>query len=41
MRAVANDAWSVRPTLELVFGTKVQLLHVVSDVAFARSAIKK
>jgi AcrR family transcriptional regulator len=35
MRAVATEASVSVPTLELLFGTKAQLLHVVIDVAVA------
>ncbi|HEU4907316.1 MAG TPA: helix-turn-helix domain-containing protein [Propionibacteriaceae bacterium] len=35
MRAIATDARVSLPTVELLFGTKAQLLHVVLDVAIA------
>jgi AcrR family transcriptional regulator len=35
MRAIAADAGVSLPTVELLFGTKAQLLHVVIDVAVA------
>ena len=35
MRAIATDAGVSLPTVELLFGTKAQLLHVVLDVAIA------
>jgi TetR/AcrR family transcriptional regulator, regulator of autoinduction and epiphytic fitness len=35
MRAVADEAGVSVPTVELLFGTKAQLLHVVIDVAVA------
>jgi AcrR family transcriptional regulator len=35
MRAIADDAGVSVPTVELLFGTKAQLLHVVIDVAVA------
>jgi TetR/AcrR family transcriptional regulator, regulator of autoinduction and epiphytic fitness len=35
MRAVADEAGVSMPTVELLFGTKAQLLHVVIDVAVA------
>jgi AcrR family transcriptional regulator len=35
MRAIATEAGVSVPTVELLFGTKAQLLHVVIDVAIA------
>ena len=35
MRAIADEAGVSLPTVELLFGTKAQLLHVVIDVAVA------
>jgi AcrR family transcriptional regulator len=35
MRAIAAEAGVSIPTVELIFGTKAQLLHVVLDVAIA------
>jgi AcrR family transcriptional regulator len=35
MRAIADEAGVSVPTVELLFGTKAQLLHVVIDVAVA------
>jgi TetR/AcrR family transcriptional regulator, regulator of autoinduction and epiphytic fitness len=35
MRAIATEAGVSLPTVELLFGTKAQLLHVVIDVAVA------
>ena len=35
MRAIATEAGVSLPTVELLFGTKAQLLHVVLDVAIA------
>jgi AcrR family transcriptional regulator len=35
MRAIADEAGVSVPTVELLFGTKAQLLHVVIDVAIA------
>ena len=35
MRAIATEASVSVPTVELLFGTKAQLLHVVMDVAVA------
>jgi AcrR family transcriptional regulator len=35
MRAIADEAGVAVPTVELLFGTKAQLLHVVIDVAVA------
>jgi AcrR family transcriptional regulator len=35
MRAIATEAGVSLPTVELLFGTKAQLLHVVIDVAIA------
>jgi AcrR family transcriptional regulator len=35
MRAIASEAGVSIPTVELLFGTKAQLLHVVLDVAIA------